>query len=149
MDRKKFIPLIAVAAFILFVIGAGVTAVTVQIRKNAPPAFSETDRDLRLLPASTGWTFVEKKAEPPKVQSWRGWWNLMGIRRQRHIQQTIYTFSHYESTGRGKITIGHDGEKILSFQAKGSFPEQTDALKQAIFKQFPKLGSVHDRAAIY
>jgi len=139
MDRKILIPLIAVAAFLLLVIGAGVTVVAVQIRKNAPPTFTQTDRYLRQIPATSGWTFVGRKAEFPIINRWSGWWNLFGMRRTRPVEPNTYTLSHQASTGRGKVIIGRYGDEVVRVAITGSFDEQAVELENTFFHQFPKL----------
>ena len=139
MNRKALLPIIAIGALLLVFIAGGAAVMIVKVRNNAVPTFSEVDRQLRDLPADTGWTFVRRDQETPIVVRWHGWWDRLGMSRARELEQTAYLLSHQASTGRGKIVISHEKEKIEAIGISGSFQEQSDELMKTFQRQFPKL----------
>jgi hypothetical protein len=143
MDRKILIPLIAAFAFVVIVIGAGAAAIAVQVRKNAPPTFTEVERFLRQPPASTGWSYLSHKAGRPSSIRVRGWLSKFGIQRREEFQEVTYTLSHNASTGRGEVIVGKSGDKVVIVQFTGSFDEQEKDLENTFFHQFPKLRGRH------
>lgn len=138
MKKSLLVPIIVICAFVLLVIGSGAAAIAVQIRKNAPPTFTEVERFLRNPPASSGWSYVSHEAGRPSSMRVRGWLGKFGFRRET-FQEMTYTLSHQASTGRGTVTIGRKGDKVDIVQFTGSFEEQEKALEDSFFHQFPKL----------
>jgi len=143
MKKSHLILLTAIGVFLVLLIGGGAAALAVQIRKNAAPTFTETERFLRQPPRGSGWTYLSHQAGRPSVRRVNGWWNYLGLSNRQEIHHTTYTLSHQASTGRGKIVISHHGETITRVFISGSFPEQATELETTFFRQFPKLRPLH------